>query len=344
MYFDEFIQKLARGPWPTVVLFYGESEGVISEAYQQLRQAFKAKSPEGTLHLFEGGESELAQMLSEAQTASLFATRQLLVLRGAEKALGGRSEAAQARLQDYFENPNPDSTLVFAANGLRKSSKIVAFLEKKGWAVQCSDIPEWKLTPWVRQQARALELDLNEEMAQALIEKTGPDIAYLNRALEHLALFIHPSKKPRLQDVRDLPIPGTEAEIFPFLDALGSRQSERALQYLNSMAPGSENGLVFMMYQRIRDLLGISAGRAEGLGQSELAQRLGLHPFRVKSLWEQAGQFSAKELRDALRDLIRIQAGLVTGRVGKNGLATLLEWWVVKWGRNPLAAKAANGR
>lgn len=344
MYFDEYIQKLGQTALPSIVLLYGESAGVISEGYQQLRKAFRQKAPDGTVNIFEGGEADLSVFLSSAQTASLFASRQLLVFRNAEKVLGGKSDAAQARLSDYLGNPNPDTVLFFAANGLRKTSKIVSLIEKKGWAVQCSDIPDWKLTPWLRQQAKSMELELSEEAGQALIQKTGPDIAYLNRALEHLAIFIHPGKKPTLQDILNLPIPGTEAEIFPFLDALGTRRTEKSIQSLHDMPPGSENGLVFMMYQRIRDLLSVSAGKAEGLGQSDLAQRLGIHPFRVKNLWEQSGQFSQLELQAALNDLIRIQAGLVTGRVGKNALTALLEWWVVKWGKNPLAAGAVNGR
>jgi len=296
------------------------------------------------VNVFEGGEQQFAELLSGAQTASLFANQQLLVLRNAEKTLGGRSESAVSRLMDYFENPSPDSTLVFVANGLRKSSKIVSFLEKKGWAVQCSDIPDWKLLPWLKQQAAHLGLEMNEEACQALIQKTGTDMAYLNRALEHLSLFILPKKKPALRDILDLPIPGTEAEIFPFLDAIGFRQTEKALQSFHDMAPGSENGIVFMMYQRTRDLLGLAAGKAEGLNQADMAQRLGLHPFRVKSLWDQANQFSNEELQQAMNDLIQIQAGLVVGRIGKTGLFTLLEWWIVKWGKNPLAALAANGQ
>ncbi|MGH7739760.1 MAG: DNA polymerase III subunit delta, partial [bacterium] len=254
------------------------------------------------------------------------------------------SDTAQARLSEYLGDPNPDTVLFFSANGLRKTSKIVSLIEKKGWAVQCSDIPDWKLTPWLRQQAKSMDLDLSEEAGQALIQKAGSDIAYLNRALEHLSLFIYPEKKPSLPDVLNLSIPGTEAEIFPFLDAMGSRRTEKTIQSLRDMPPSSENGLVFMMYQRIRDLLSVSAGKAEGLGQSDLAQRMVIHPFRVKNLWEQSGQFTQLELRAALNDLIRIQAGLVTGRVGKNALTAILEWWVVKWGKNPLAAGAVNGR
>ncbi|HET9869607.1 MAG TPA: DNA polymerase III subunit delta [bacterium] len=343
MYFDEFIQKLSQPSWPSLVLLYGDSEGVMAEGLTRLREAFRKRAPGGTVDVREGGEGDLAGLLAEAQTASLFADRRLLVLRGAGKALGGRSEAAQARLADYARDPNPDATVVFAAEGLRKTSKIVGWFEKNGWAAQCSDIPDWKLGPWVRQQARALGLELGDEGAQALLQKTGTDIAYLNRALEHLALFIHPARKPSLQDVLDLPIPGAEAEIFPFLDDWGMRRTEKALLGLRRMAPGAENGLVFMLYQRVRDLLGVAAGRAEGLDQSQLAQRLGIHPFRVKNLWEQSSQYTAGELRGALRDLVRIQAGLVTGRVGKSGLSTLVEWWIVKWGKNPLAAEAANG-
>jgi DNA polymerase-3 subunit delta len=344
MYFDEYIQKLAKSAWPAAVLFYGDSEGVVSEGYTHLKKAFKSKFPQGTVNVFEGGEAQFAELLSGAQTASLFANQQLLVLRNAEKALGGRSESALTRLSDYFENPSPDSTLVFVANGLRKTSKIVSYIEKKGWAVQCSDIPDWKLIPWVRQQAGAMGLEINEEACQALIQKTGTDMAYLTRALEHLSVFILPQKKPTLRDILDLPIPGTEAEIFPFLDAIGFRRTEKAIQSFNEMAPGSENGIVFMMYQRMRDLLGLAAGKAEGLNQADMTQRLGLHPFRVKSLWEQANQYSSDELKQAMNDLIQIQAGLVVGRIGKTGLSTLLEWWIVKWGKNPLAVLTANGK
>jgi DNA polymerase III delta subunit len=109
------------------------------------------------------------------------------------------------------------------------------------------------------------------------------------------------------------------------------------------MASGSENGVVFLLYQRIRELLSIVVGRDEGLNQSDLAQRLGLHPFRIKNLWEQAQKFSVEELKKALKDLIHVQAGLVTGRLGKNTLPSLLQWWILKWGKNPLAAYAAPG-
>ncbi|HEY5039132.1 MAG TPA: hypothetical protein VIJ93_08690, partial [bacterium] len=90
-----------------------------------------------------------------------------------------------------------------------------------------------------------------------------------------------------------------------------------------------------------RELLGVSMGRSKGFTQGVLAEKLGLHPFRVKTLWDQAGQFSATDLKSALLDLIHIQAGVVTGRLGKRVPAVWIEWWILKWGKNRMAYKEA---
>ena len=79
------------------------------------------------------------------------------------------------------------------------------------------------------------------------------------------------------------------------------------------------------------------AGR-RGYSQAALGEKLGVHPFRVKVLWEQAGQFSSEELRGALMDLIHLQAGVVTGRLGKRVPAVWMEWWILKWGKNRMAS------
>jgi hypothetical protein len=59
----------------------------------------------------------------------------------------------------------------------------------------------------------------------------------------------------------------------------------------------------------------------------------------VQNLWAQAGSFNATELKEALKDLIHLQAGLVMGRVSKDAVKIQLEWWVLKWGKNKMAVR-----
>ena len=341
MYFDDFLTRLKKGDDPRMVLLFGESDGVIAEGYQYLKSHFRKTKPGGTVQVFEGGESALPHFLAAAQTQSLFASAQLLVLKHAEKTLGGRSEEALQALKEYFASPNPDTTLVFLAPGMRKTVKAVAAAERLGWAVQCSDMPEWKLAGWVRQQAQSQGLGLTDEGAQILVQKVGNDIAYLQRALEQLAAYVHPKKAATPEDVRELPTPGMESEIFPFLDAVAMRQTDRALAMMGRLQDGIDTGTLMLLYGRMRELLMVACGRAKGWGQTQLAENLGLHPFRIKNLWDQSSQFTVGELKEALQDLIHAQAGVVTGRLGKGVPAVLLEWFVLKTGRKGMAARAA---
>lgn len=337
MYFDDFLGRL-KGNLPGLVLLFGDSDGVIAEGARALKEKFRKVSPDGTVQAFDGGQDSLTEILSVAQTISLFASSQLLVVQHAEKILGGHSEAALQQMKDYFSNPNSFSILVFLAPGLRKTTKAVAAAERMGWAVQCSDIPDWKLSGWLRQQAQGRGLNLSEEGAQLLVRKIGPDIAYLQRALEQLADYTYPQKTVTIEMVRELPVPGVESEVFPLLDAVGMRQAEKALTMMNQLQDGVDTGTTMLLYGRIRELLMIALGRAKGLTQMNAAEKLGLHPFRLKTLWDQASQFSSEELKSALLDLIHLQAGVVTGRLGKGVPVVYLELWVLKWCKKQRAA------
>ncbi len=341
LYFDDFLTRLKKNDLPRVLLFFGDSDGVLSEGLQNTREKFRQSAPDGTLQVFDGHENNLGEMLMAAQTSSLFATSQLLVLQHGEKVLGGHSEAALERLKSYFSNPNPSSTLVFLAPGMRKTAKAVAAVERMGWAVQCSDIPDWKMAGWLKQQAQAGGLTLPEDAAQILIQKVGSDIAYLKSALEQLSIYAYPQKSISVDMVRELPVPGIESGIFQFLDSVGLRQTEKAIQLLNKLEDGVDAGTVMMLYGRVRELLLIALGRSKGWDQPKTAENLGLHPFRLKSLWDQAAQFSTEDLKGALLDLIHLQSGVVTGRLGKTVPPIYLEWWVLKWGKNRMALKPA---
>jgi DNA polymerase-3 subunit delta len=342
MYFDDFLTKLKKGEPANFVLLFGDSESVISEGASLLKEKFKQAKPEGIVQTFDGLEHEMLDIISAAQSSGLFSTSQLLIFKNAQKdsCLGGRSEGAQKLLQSYFENPNMDSYMVFLAPGMKKTVGAVKAAERLGWAVQCGDMPEWKLLAWIKQQAQNKGLTISEESAQWLVQKVGNDIAYLQRALEQLADYIYPAKAIQTEHVKELAVPGVESEIFPFLDAVALRQTDKALQLMVSLQDGVDTGTTMMLYGRMRELLLVAVGKASGLGQAQAAEALGLHPFRAKNLWEQAGHYTVDELKQAMKDLIHIQAGVVTGRLTKTVPTVLLEWWVLKWGKNKMAVGA----
>src|ERR1700722_16916146 len=106
MYFDDFLARLKKDDCANLVLLFGDSDSVISEGLQVIKEKFKRTKPGGTVQVFDGTEHELLDIISAAQTSGLFANAQLLIFKNAQKdkCLGGRSEAALKLLDEYKKN------------------------------------------------------------------------------------------------------------------------------------------------------------------------------------------------------------------------------------------------
>ncbi len=335
MYFDEYVTKLAGPKLPAFILFLGDAEDVQSECQRLLRQAFQRLHATGSVQVYDGGEQDLSDLLNAAQASSLFASDQLLLMRRGEKRLGGRqSDGALETLSSYLEDPNPLTVVALTARGMKKDSRIAKLAAAKGWMVQCGELPAWKAVAWVRNQAREIGLQLSEEAAQVLLQKVGTSMGLLRGTLEHLGVFLHPSREIRAIDVEGLPVPGAEPEFFAFVDAVGERRYEDALCWLSEAErsdTGSEEGILFMLYGRLKELLQICACRDQGLSQPEAASAIPMHPFRLKTLWEQARLYEAEELERSLREVICLQAGQMTGRFTKTTALRALETRLIQW-------------
>jgi DNA polymerase-3 subunit delta len=334
MYFTDFTQKIRKDPLPALTLLFGEAEGVIAEGTRLFRERFRKDFPAGSVLSFDAQQGGLEAALDAARAVGLFASDQLIVLYRADKGLGGVSEAGVERLRDYFKDPVPFSRLLFLAPGAKASSKTVRTVEKLGWTVQCAEIHPHRMAEWAVGLAKEKGLRLSEGAARLLAERTGSDPAHLRSALDQLALLSHPGGAATEKEVAFLPIPGIGSGIFELQDQVGLRRVGPALRTLQRLEEGVDVGTLVMLYLRIRDLLGLAAIKEAGGGPGEAAQRLGMHPFRVTGLWEQAGHFSPAELREALWGLSALQEGAVTGRLGKGTVLGALEAWIIKWGRS----------
>src|SRR4051812_12685415 len=122
---EEFQRSLQKQPPARVYLFIGP------EAYQreQCRKLLieKALAPEERQDGFiryDLDDCELAAVMDDARSFSLFAARRVIWVGSAEGALprritkdeddeGGSKDAATGMLSDYLRNPNPDVVLVF---------------------------------------------------------------------------------------------------------------------------------------------------------------------------------------------------------------------------------------
>ncbi len=335
MYFEEFTAKLASAGLPSLVLLGGDAEDVIAESVRLIQAAYARACPQGERRVLDGAEKDLPALLADARSGSLFSTGKLLVLKRAERRVGGRaSEETLSLLSAYLSDPDPSTCLVLAAQGIKRDSRVAKMAQAGGWFVYCASLAPWKAVPWVVSRAAEAGLVMDPGCAQLLLQKAGSDLGLLGNALEQWSLAIHPRTEATQEDLDDLPIPGGGAGIFEFLDLFAARRTKDALRWLGgegrSATGGLEDGTLAMLCGRVRELLAMAAMREAGIGEDEAISRLRMHPFRGKNLWKQARGFKSSELEPALLEAIRLQSGPVTGRLTKASLLRGLERWILK--------------
>ncbi|MFQ5931169.1 MAG: DNA polymerase III subunit delta [Nitrospiraceae bacterium] len=264
-------------------------------------------------------ETDAAEIRARAEELPVFATRRLVLLRAADRLKAVDGEA----LLPYLEAPSDSTTLVFVAPKLDGRQKFTHALRERAVLIDCSSLTEQQLSDWIRREASALGVDLNEdavallkELAVSLKETASGALSLVRRELEKLAAYVPRGTVVRSEDVSAVRGIEPGASVFDLTDAISAGDRGRALRILDRNVDAGEAplrilGSLAWQYRRIwktKDLL------RQGGQVSEAARALRMPPFKVR---EFLGRFPERHLRTAFQLFMEADAKLKGGSGGR---------------------------
>jgi DNA polymerase-3 subunit delta len=276
----------------------------------------------------EAQEVEMAEFLAEARAGTLWGPGQLLVMRRLEI-----NAAVFKAINAYLDHPAPRTWVVLMAEGAKTrelaKNQVWGRLQKEEAALGFSRLREGELYQWLTREARQLEKNLTLAAAQRLVEMVGNNLAELSQELEKLALFAGPETSLTPALVMQLASHSRTYNIFALVDALGEPGFHQRLTSLGQLMDLGEAPakILGMLARQVRLL--IRAKEGVGSNPAELAGRLKVPPFKVKSLAQQGARFSDAALKRHLAMLHRVDFNLKTS-TGNPRL--WLEWALIKMG------------
>jgi DNA polymerase-3 subunit delta len=135
-------------------------------------------------------------------------------------------------------------------------------------------------------------------------------------------------------------VPTLEANIFHFTDALGAKNSSKAIQNLHRTMAAGENlrPVFYMIVRQFRLLLqasGYMSNNPNGNPMS-FAATLKLHPFVAKNTLEQVRRFKFAELKKSYNELLEIDTALKTSKIrttvdDQDELALVIERFILRF-------------
>jgi DNA polymerase-3 subunit delta len=231
--------------------------------------------------------------LADLAAPSLFSAIRCVVVRNLENLPDETYEG----LVDYASAPSEDVGLVLVHSGGQKGSgllaklrKLAAVTEVKSVALKPSEYPRW-----VAAEARTHGARIAEDAAEQLVQAVGHDLRALAGACHQLANDF--AGQPLTAEVVKRYFGGrAEVKGFAVADAAIYGRTARALEELRwAIDNGTAPVLVTSAFASGLRGLARYKGAARGMREADLAREVGVPPWKLRTLrdqargWEDAG-------------------------------------------------------
>ena len=247
----QFLSRIEKSP-PAAALLLGPE----SYLRRRIKDALAARYPEGAMTQHDLMQSELAEVLDDARSLSLFAAERLVWVVNAEAALpkiirgedDGEGEPAgdAAPLAAYMQDPTPGTVLVFEASRFdfegedkRRQDRVRKFFAAIPNVVELRRFGAAEARAEAESLARAAGFRFEPAALDLLVEALGADMARIAVEIEKLSLFAG-KRAVSADDVAALAPEARVSTIFALVNALGRRDRAHSLEILDTLTREGE--------------------------------------------------------------------------------------------------------
>lgn len=267
-------EEIENNSLGNIYLILGEQEFLKDDLLKRLKKALITEETFNYQYLQEEKNS-LQEVVEAVSTPPFLGEKRLVVWQSNGILMGEKKEEEQEFL--VLLEDIPDFTcLVVLANQGDKRRKVYQSFFRLGKIVELNSFKPWELEKWILKKGAELNKGLDREGLHYLLEVVGKDLRMLGQELEKAALYVGARERITLQDLQLILSKQGEQNIFRFLDALGEKQTQTALIFLQQLLKLGEPPVkvLFMIHQQFRLLWQAKALAEKGYDKSTIAGKL----------------------------------------------------------------------
>ena len=300
-------------------------------------------------------------IFDEAKTAPMFGKHKLIIVENAD----GLLVKYQERISEYIKNPFSINCLILEVLSIDKRTRLAKIMNgKQGILIECDKLydspapwetkkPEYdsELTKWIVIHARNYDKKMNLKSAFCLLEKTGNNLAIIDRQLDALSIFVGDRNEISIEDIQMFSGTSHREKLFNLLDAIGMKNTISAVKIAeNIFNIGMENErknitfdprsiaitIIISSHKRMKDLWKIIRVLDKGGSKEEiLEKKYAPRPF-VDKMIKQARNFKEEEMPEKWKYMLEADLSCKTSRLSPTLIIEQLITKLCMWPRNEL--------
>jgi len=300
---------IQAGSLPCLILLYGQESYFLDEGLQAVRNAVVLpENRDFNLTLFHGKDFKAIDVVEQARTFPVFADRRLVIIKNVHEASAEQLDGLLA----YIEDPVPETVLLLTAEKIDARRKVYQVLKKTGTAIEFKKIYENQLPSFVRELAKSLNVTLTGGALELFCKRVGTNLVEVQGELEKLVGYLGERDLADEKDVAAIVSDTRIESVFDLTDALGQGDSSTALILLDRLLVEGQAPLMVlaMMTRHFRQMWKVRELTAQKVSQSEFPKRVGVSPYFLKGLMQQANRFNNQNYRQCFSQFLATDLAL----------------------------------
>ncbi|WZL74614.1 DNA polymerase III subunit delta [Clostridiaceae bacterium 35-E11] len=329
MNYKDVLLDLKNDSLEHLYLFYGIESYLIENTIHTIKDKIIDQNFESlNYQVMDGKEVTIDQIINACETLPFMGDKRMIYIKDLECFYSKKkniSESDEERLIKYFDNL-PQTTYLFfiLTEAVDKRRKIVKAIKKQGKVVEFDKLTEKDVYKWIGKNFGKHHKKIYQKEIAFLLEITGyldknsaKNLKDLENEINKLASFVGDKEIIQKEDIAVLAPVSVENNIFSLVEAIGTKNGDKALKLLNDMLleGEAETKILYMITRQFRYLLQIKLMEAQGYTAMGIAPKLGLQQFVVRKYLKQAMNFSIEGLKKALEECLYSDQSMKSGRI-----------------------------
>ena len=236
MHAAEFLKK-SPSSVPSVVAIHGDQRLLARRCVERVAAAALGGEDEPTR--LDGETADLAAVLDELRTVSMFAAARVVVVGEADSFVSNH----RAGLERYVAAPAADGVLILEVAKWPKNTRLAKAIAKSGLTLECTELKGAKAAAYLVGVAKGEhDTALARDAAELMVTLAGTDLGLLEQELGKLCAFAadRDPKAVTAEDVATLVMDGSVRNTFEMLAEVRRGNVGAALAELDKLLLAGE--------------------------------------------------------------------------------------------------------
>jgi len=292
-----------------IYLLYGDDQ------YQKHKYLTKitSKVDKNSIEHFEYNFDNAVELINLCNTNSLFSQKKVIIINNDSLM----NKAEQKELMDYLNNPNPQTILIFNLNivNLDQRKKIYKMIKSKG-VVECFN-REKDVFKICKEHFNGYHI--SDQTLHLLLKKTGNNLAIIENESQKLKTFCL-DKTINDNDIELVTSQYFQPDIFNLLDAIINQDTKNAIKAYQDIIKYNEDTtkIIVLVANQLRLIYQTKELFESGYSINEIANKLKVHPYRVKLAYQKSYLYNEKQIFKLLLQLLEVDSSIKMGQLNNN--------------------------